>query len=126
MPCAKHRAKTNKPVAKQGFWRSVASEAIRRVRMRLEPFPWSPRPNTTKGGAGALAWRMPANWRGDCPHEREGAESSQRASAAAGMNPMPYCVTSYSGRKGPAGGEVSARTEKRWERGTSDRTHNIC
>ncbi len=30
-----------------------------------------------------MAWRMPASWRGDCPHEREVRSCSQRASEAA-------------------------------------------
>ena len=35
-------------------------------------------------------------------------------------------MTLYSVPKGPACGELSARKELRWERGTSDRTHNMC
>ena len=34
--------------------------------------------------SGGMAWRMPASWRGDCPHEREVRNCSQRASEVAG------------------------------------------
>jgi hypothetical protein len=30
--------------------------------------------NFITSGAAALACRMPASWRDDCPHEREGAD----------------------------------------------------
>ena len=33
--------------------------------------------------SGGMACRMPASWRGDCPHEREVRSCSQRASEAA-------------------------------------------
>jgi hypothetical protein len=58
-----------------------------------------------------MACAMPANWRGDCPHEREVRNRSQRDSEAATVQTTQHCATLYSVVKGTAQREVSPRTE---------------
>ena len=58
---------------------------------------------------------MPANWRDDCPHEREGAESQSACQCSGGIAHNATLSDLNSAPKGPAGGEMSARKELRWE-----------
>ena len=63
------------------------------------------------GEAAALARTMPANWRADCPHEREVRISSQRDSEAAVRHTTPYCATFFPRRGAHAKRGVAARQE---------------
>ena len=63
---------------------------------------------------------MPANWRGDCPHECEVRNSSQRDSAAAGLAHNATLSDLNSGRRVPRAG--SCRPKRIKVGGTTERT----
>ena len=70
-------------------------------------------PPTITGGAAGLAGRMPASWRGDCPHEREVRISSQRdREAASPTDNATLCDPLFRGEGHRAAGSVATNRIK--------------